>query len=352
MGGVPIAMMRQLTCPATGVLEVATVPVPRLEPGDLLVQLAYCGICGTDLMKVYAADVPKPVQLGHELVATIVAAGADVPWLPHLAVGRRIAAAHHVPDYSSHYTRRGSAPMDAQFKASNIDPGGFADLIRIPALHVRHTVVPVPEGMPALRAVFMEPLACCLRTLDRIDVVEGDTALVIGAGAVGLLFVPLFCDRSVRVLAADVRRSRLAVAAEWGAAQGFVVGEDEVAEGARAATNGRGADVVILTVLNEATLNLAMAAVRDGGAIVLFGVKPGARLPFDFWQLWRREINLVSSYSATPDLLPRAMAILQRAAYPLETTVSHVLPLDEAPEGFRLSYEGQASKVVISRERQ
>jgi L-iditol 2-dehydrogenase len=104
---------------------------------------------------------------------------------------------------------------------------------------------------------------------------------------------------------------------------------------------------VILTVVNAATMALALAAVRDGGVLVLFGVKPDAQILFDFWQLWRREINVVSSYSSTPDLLPRAMAILRRKEYALETTVSHLLPLEQAATGFQLIHDGQASKVVI-----
>jgi len=339
--------MKQLICPATGQLAVVDVPVPVIGPGEVLLRLSLCGICGTDLMKVYSPSVAKPVQLGHEVVGTVVEVGRDVH---KVAVGQRVAAAHHVPDYSTHYTRRGSAPMDALFKQSNIDPGGFAEYIRLPALQVQHTLQIVPDAMPDLRAVFMEPLACCLRTLDRAPLLEGDTALIVGAGAVGLLFVPLLRARSARVLAVDVRQERLDVVAGWGATAGFLTGRDDVVAGVRHYTEGRGADQVILTVVNPGTMQLALEAVRDGGVLVLFGVKPDTSMPFDFWQLWRREINVISSYSSTPDLLPRAMAILAREEVALEATVSHVLPLDEAARGFQLVHDGQASKVVIGRE--
>jgi threonine dehydrogenase-like Zn-dependent dehydrogenase len=88
--------------------------------------------------------------------------------------------------------------------------------------------------------------------------------------------------------------------------------------------------------------------VRDGGTILLFGVKPGCVVPLDVWEVWRREINLVSSYSSTPDLLPRSMTLLSRPDYALEQTVSHILPLQEAAIGFTLAQQGQASKVVIT----
>lgn len=337
--------MKQLICPATGLVEVAEVEEPTIGPEELLVRLRLCGICGTDLMKVYSDSVPKPVQLGHELVATVERTGQNVVGV---SPGQRVAVAHHVPDFSSHYTRRRSGPMDAQFKRSNIDPGGFAELIRLPAAHARHTTLLVPDDMPDLRAVFMEPLACCLRALDRVQLLEGDTALIVGAGAVGLLFVPLLRDRTVIPLVSDVREERLRLAQQWGAQAAFQADRDDIPAACRERTAGRGVDLVILTVLSEATLAMALAACRDGGTVLLFGAKPGAILPVDIWEVWRREINLVSSYSATPDLLPRSLAILSRADYPLEQTISHTLPLAEGPTGFELVHKGLASKVVIT----
>jgi L-iditol 2-dehydrogenase len=340
--------MRQAVCRTHGQIDVVTAEPPRLEPGDLLVRLRLCGVCGTDLMKVYDPTVAKPVQIGHEVVGEVVAAGAaaDPAW-----IGRRVTLGHHVPDYSSHYARRGSEPMDAEFKRTNIAPGGFAEYIRVPALHVQHTLQAIPDAMPDKRAVFVEPMACCLRALDRAPVMEGDTVLVVGVGAVGMLFVPLLLDRSARVVATDLRPEPLAIAAAWGAQHAVPATDSAGIEHAvRAASDGRGADLVILTVVNGATLALAMAAVRDGGALVLFGAKPDTDIVTDYWAIWRRELNIISSYSATPDLFPRAMAILARDRYPFEALVTHVRPLAAADEAFRLAHGGQAMKVVVTRD--
>ncbi len=340
-------MMKQLHSPATGVVEVIAAPAPAPGAGEVLVQMRYCGVCGTDLMKVYAPDVARPVQLGHEVVGVVAAVGADVQ---HVAVGQRVAFAHHVPDYSSHFTRRGSAPMDPLFKRTNIDPGGFAEFIRVPALHVQHVLLPLPDDLPDLRAVFMEPLACCLRALDRVPLLEGDAALIVGVGAVGLLFAPLLADRAVTTFAVDVRGERLTLAQQWGVARGFLADDPDAIAMMQAATEGRGVDLVILTVVTQATLAQAFAAVRDGGVILLFGVKPATQLPINWWDVWRRELNIVSSYSATPDLFPRALAILRRPGYTLENSVSHVLNLDNGAHAFHLAHAGLASKVVITRE--
>ena len=339
--------MRQLYCSAPGMVEVVGKPIPAIGPGEVLVRMRNCGVCGTDLMKVYAPEAARPAQLGHEVVGVVEALGEGVE---HLAVGQRVAFAHHVPDFSSHFARRGSATMDPAFKQSNIDPGGFADFIRLPAPHVQHVLHRVPDDMPDLRAVFMEPLACCLRALDRVTLREGDSALIVGVGAVGLLFAPLLADRSVTTFAVDLRVARLALARQWGVQDGFIATDSAIPARVHAATNGRGVDLVVLTVVSSATLALALSAVRDGGTLLLFGVKPDTLLAVNGWEIWRRELNIVSSYSATPDLFPRALAILRRPGYTLETTVSHVLSLEQGAQAFQIAHEGFASKVVIARE--
>jgi L-iditol 2-dehydrogenase len=338
--------MYSVTSPSLGAIEVVERAIPEIGPGEVLVELIACGLCGTDLMKVDTPDQPRPFQLGHEVVGRVFARGEGV----HLAEGTRVALAHHVPDFASHYTRRGSSTMDPVFKRSNIDPGGFADFIRVPAPQVQHSLLPLPEAVPEERAVFMEPLACCLRAIDRIDVSEGDSALLFGVGAAGMLFLPLLRDRSVQVIAADVRDQALDVARFWGAEQTANVKKVDVSEVARSATSGRGVDVVFLTVVNPAVWAQAMAAVRDGGSIVLFGVKPSTRMETDFWALWRREINVVSSYSATTEGLNRSLAILRGQGWALEQTISHRIPLRDAAQAFQLVRTGAASKVVILRE--
>lgn len=324
---------------------MAEVPVPVLRDGDILIKMAACGVCGTDLMKVYDGSVEKPVQLGHEIVGTVEAVG---PGVSGLRTGTRVAAAHHAPDFSSHYSQRGSDTQDPVFKASNVDPGGFAELIRVPAQLVPHTVLPVPTGIPTLRATFMEPLACCIRALERVPVKSGDTVLVIGVGAIGLLFVPLIRSKDANVLAADINPDRLAAAAEWGASGTFVVGKDDIPAASKQQSGGRGVDVVVLTATNPATLELALDSVRDGGTIIPFGVKPGMSPAFDFWRIYRREISIVTSYSATPAGLAEAMRILSQPGFELEKTISQVVPLADASRGFELLHKGLTTKVIVT----
>jgi L-iditol 2-dehydrogenase len=334
--------VRQLVCVETGQVETVDVAVPSLAKGDVLVKMTACGICGTDIMKVYDSSVKKPVQIGHEIVGVVVDGDG------RFKIGQRLAIAHHAPDYSSHYAMRGSETQDPVFKSSNVDPGGFSEFIRAPAALVPHTVHAIPDGMPDLRAVFMEPLACCLRALERVPVRSGDTVLVVGVGAIGILFVPLLRDLGAVVVAADVRDERLQEAGKWGASAVLAVGMDDVAAETKRVSLSRGADVVILTAVNAATMMLALSSVRDGGWIIPFGVKPDTVLRLDFWQIYRREISVVTSYSATPGGLKQAMEFLVRPGFEFERLVSHTLSLDKGQEAFDLLHAAKASKVVLT----
>ena len=334
-------MMKYLMCLQDGAADVLETDIPQIASGELLVQLNACGICATDTLKIYNTGYKKPQKLGHECVGTVVKVGAELaashqplaashqplaashqplaashqplaashqplaashqppaashqpptasrqqPAASHqpLKVGQRIAFAHHVPDYGSHYSRFGSAPMDPLFKQTNIEPGGFSEYIKLSALHVRHNVVLVPDHVPDLRAMFMEPLACTLRAMDRVPLSPGQSALVVGIGAIGMLFVPVLRDKSVTTIVSDVRPERIALAQVWGAcagmvpsAAGGVAGQDDLPALCKQHSQGRGVDVVILTALNQNTFDMALAAVRDGGTILIFGGKPEHR---------------------------------------------------------------------------
>jgi L-iditol 2-dehydrogenase len=332
-------------CVEDNTLSLIDQPRPQISDGEILVKLSACGICGTDIAKVFDPYFKKPQQIGHELVATVVETKSE-----KFKLGQRVAIAHHAPDPNSHYTTRGSAPMDPVFKSSNIDPCGFAEFIRVPKELVAETVIAIPDHVPDQRAVFMEPLACCFRALDRLSIQNGDTALIIGAGAVGILFLPLLQDAGVKSIVLDMRAERLALAKQWGAIDGCVVGGGDTSKIAKLHSDGRGVDFAILSVVTSATLETALQTIRDGGTILLFGSKPNNSFSIDWWEIWRREINLITSYSATPDLMPRAMALLAKPNYAFETLVSHNFKLAQAQQAFDLAHEGKASKIVLTGE--
>jgi L-iditol 2-dehydrogenase len=337
--------MKYLTCQQQDLVSLVERDSPHTATGELLVRMNLCGICGTDTAKVFG-DYPKPQKLGHEVVGVVHELGADVAGF---RAGQRVALAHHAPDPQSHYALRGSETMDPQFKQSNIDPGGFAEFIRVPADLVSHTVVPIPDHVPDERAVFMEPMACCLRALSRVKLAEGDVVLVVGVGAVGVLFMPLLKNMDVQAIAADIRHGRISTALAWGATAGGVPGTENLPNICKSRSQGRGADVVVLTIVNQSTVALALESLRDGGTLIVFGGKPGADLSLPMWQIWLREINVITSYSATPDNLRRALQLLSTRQYiGLEKLISHRMNLSEAQSAFELVRDGRASKIVLT----
>src|SRR5204863_653096 len=198
-----------------GRLGPETWPRPVIGAGEVLLRLRGCGLCGSDIAKIGVPATKVPVVLGHELVGDVVEIGAGVAGV---AVGDRAVAAHHVPCGACHFCRRGSESMCAAFKASNLDPGGFAEYVRVPAENVRHALFKVPRHVSDEAASFVEPLACCLRAVRRARVQPGDTAVVVGLGSIGCLFVQLLKRAGAAVVGADALAERAVFARGLGAA--------------------------------------------------------------------------------------------------------------------------------------
>ena len=337
--------MRAAICEETGLVRITALAQPEPAAGEILVRVQACGICGTDVLKVFNPSIAKPVQIGHEVVGTIAAVGAGVTaWRE----GQRLALAHHVPCYVCHYCRHGNYSMCATFKASNIHPGGFAAFVVASAAHALQTALPLPHDLPDARAVFVEPLACCVRALQRVPLQASDSAVVVGAGAIGLLFLALLRHQHIQAAALDLRSDRLALASAWGAAQALNAAESDSEAVVREWSAGRGVDLVILTVANAATVAQAQRLVRDGGSILLFGAKPGDKpATIDLWEIYRREITVLSSYSPAPADLHTALGLLQTPGFALEQLVTHQVPLEQINQGMALSRDQQAIKVLV-----
>jgi L-iditol 2-dehydrogenase len=327
---------------AAGAIELREWPDPVPGPGELLLRMSGCGLCGSDLLKISAAT-PEPVVLGHEVVGQVAAIG---PGVTRFAPGDRLVVAHHVPCFQCHYCRRESPSMCRHFKRVNLDPGGFAELVRVPAPNVEHAAFRLPEGMADETASFTEPLACCLRAVKRSRVTAGDTALVIGLGSIGCLLAQVLTGHGVQVLGSDLLESRRAL----GRASGARVLDTEAALDAALteSTAGRGADLVIVTAGGTGVLPAAVARVRDGGAVHYFAGGGGDGLPLPLAALYHRELTLTATYSSSPAELGEAFALLAGGRIRVEALVSHRLPLGRLGEGVELMRRHEAVKVYVT----
>jgi L-iditol 2-dehydrogenase len=320
-----------------------TWPRPVIGPGELLLGLRGCGLCGSDIAKVGVATTKVPLVLGHEVVGDVIEAGAGVSGF---AAGDRVVAAHHVPCGACHYCRRGSESMCAAFKTSNLDPGGFAEYVRVPVANVRHATFKIPAHVSDEAASFVEPLACCLRAVRRARVEAGDTTVVIGLGSIGCLFVQLARRAGARVVGVDLLADRSDLARRLGA---DVAGTPEVtAPAVRDLSEGRGADQVIVTGGGAAVLAWATNVLRDGGSVHYFAGGGGDALPLPLEVLYKRELTITTTYSSSPADLAAAHALIVKGEVATDRLISHHLPLDRLGEGVDLMRRQAALKVFVT----
>lgn len=325
-----------------GCLRAEDWPPPAIGPGEALVRLRGCGLCGSDIAKLLAPATSAPAVFGHELVGDVIEVGAGVAGL---AVGDRVVAAHHVPCGDCHYCHRGSASMCRAFKASRLDPGGFAEYVRVPAPNVRHATFRVPAHVSDEAASFVEPLGCCLRAVRRAGVRAGDTAVVVGLGSIGCLFVQLLKRAGAAVVGVDPIGERRELAGRLGA---DATGGEPPAEAVRELSAGRRADQVLVTGGGANVLGWAASLLRDGGAVCVFAGGQGPALPVALDTLYHRELTITASYSSTPADLAEAFRLVSGGALAVEGLVTHHLPLERLAEGVELMRTRLALKVFVT----
>jgi L-iditol 2-dehydrogenase len=311
-------------------------------PGELLLRVRGCGLCGSDIAKILAPLTATPAVFGHEVVGDVIEIGAGVP--APLA-GARVVVAHHVPCGSCHYCRRGSHSMCPAFKASRLDPGGFAEYVRVPAPNVAHATFALPAHIDDEAASFVEPLACCHRALRRAGVGPGDTVVVVGLGSIGHLFVRLLRHIGAAAVGVDDAAPRRALAVRLGV-------DARAPESAPAAiatlSEARGADHVIVTGGAARSLHWGASVVRDGGSLHCFAGGPDAAVPVGLDALYHRELTVTATYSSSPADLAEAFRLVASGAITVDGLYTHRVPLERLGEGVELMRSRDALKVYVT----
>lgn len=327
-------------------IRLEQMPVPDIGPGEMLVQVRACGLCGSDLLEWYA-DSKAPSVLGHEPVGFVSRLGEGVK---NFALGDRVFVHHHVPCFVCHYCLRGNYSSCRTFGETGIHPGGFAEYIRVPAINVERDVLHLPEGLGFEEATLIEPTACAIRGMNRAGLNRGDTVLIVGAGVSGLLFTQLSrLWGAGLVIASDLVEYRLQAARELGA--DFAINprtEDSEAK-LRELNDGRGADLVVVTVGSVSVMEDGLGLVGKGGTVLLYApLAPGATLPVRVHDLLFSEITLVSTYSCGPNETRTALEFIRRGRVRTSGLVTHRFGLEQVGEAIRLAAQADESlKIVI-----
>jgi L-iditol 2-dehydrogenase len=333
-------------------VRVEDAPEPTAGPGDLLIRVRNCSLCGTDA-KIWRSghpDLRPPRVLGHEVAGEVVAAGEGAEgW----SAGDRVQVIAAIPDGTCHECRHGwQAVCPNQERIGYQHDGGFAELMRVPAKVLAvDGVNRIPEGLSFAEASVAEPLSCVINGQEQARVGEGQTVVVIGAGPIGCLHVRLARARgAARVFLVELSRRRLELAA------GLVVPDEAVAaEGTdtvaavRELTGGRGADVIIVAAGSGRAQEDAVAMAARRGTVSFFGGLPKDRpaITLDANIVHYREVGIVGANGSTPAHNQQALELIASGAVPVADLITHRLPLEAAVEGIHTVTRGEAIKVTV-----
>ena len=334
-------------------VRVETVPVPAVGAGEVLIRVHSCGICGTDLKKIHTGSHSAPRIFGHETVGTIAALGRGVQ---DFAVGDRVVVFHHIPCGECYYCRKKTFAQCPVYKkvgcTAGFEPagGGFAGYVRVMDWIVRRGLIRIPDGVPFDQALFVEPLNTCLKGVRTLNLAEDEAVLVIGQGPIGIMLAALAKRSGARVLTSDLYPERHAVAASFGLDTPIDASRENVMDTVRAASDGRGADAVILAVGGNPLIRTAMDAARPGGRVLLFAQTQHGEAIIDPAAVCVDEKTLLGSYSASVDIQEEALRLVfdgYKQGFDLTRLVSHRFPLSEAVAALAVASEPRPTSMKI-----
>lgn len=329
-------------------LRLERVADPTPNAGEVVIQVAAATTCGTDL-KVWrrgghAKMLQPPTLFGHEAAGTIVALGAGVTgW----QIGDRVVANNSAPCLHCFFCQRQEYSLCPNLTFNN---GTFAEYLKIPAPIVEQNLLPIPDGLPAEVAAMTEPLACVLHGVARSNVKPGDRVVVLGDGAIGLMFVGFLAQQGAEVLLFGGSASRLEIGTKLGASQTFNYRQvTDVPALVRDLTDGWGADVVIEATGVPAVWETAIACARPGATVNLFGGCPkNTTITVNTEQLHYSELTLKGVFHNTPYHVRAALDLLASRTLPFELLISGQQPLHQLEQVFQAMKDRQVIKVAIA----
>jgi L-iditol 2-dehydrogenase len=323
-------------------LSYEELPVPVIAADEVLVQVRVVGLCQSDIKKIRYPLYEPPRIFGHETAGVIAAVGNEVTdW----EVGQPVVVMHHIPCMRCSYCLNDNFSMCEVYKnistTAGFTPsgGGFAEYVKVPGHIVRNGgLIPIPPGVSFEQASFVEPTNCCLKAVKKAQIAPGQSVLVAGAGPIGLMFIMLVNYFGARAIATDLLPSRIEKALSVGALKAFDPRDPDLPAKVQALTNGMGVDTTLLAVSSEKAFFQALDCTRKGGKILFFAEFPDqVEIPINPNILYRREIDLIGSYSSSYRLQSLAADIVFNRLIDVEALISDRYPLQDLSAAVNLA---------------
>ena len=326
-------------------LKLSELPAPEIKEDEALLKVDVCGVCGSDLVKIKNNLVPEGTVLGHEIVGTIVEVGSQIKkW----SASQKVVVAHHVPCLNCYFCKSGNFSMCTQFKSTNISPGGFSEYIKLSRAHLEQTAFLIPKSTVSDHEVALtEPLACCLRAVQRARVTASNSVLICGLGSIGVMLGKLCIEKGAYTFGTDILEERINFAKEMSSIQdGYLANSPEVRSWVMSKTDGRGVDIVFLASGSEKSILSALSHVRSGGKIVVFSSIPKEEGFFNN-EIYYRELTVMGSYSPSPLTLKEAYQMIITEKIKLKKLITDIVPLKELPKEINKCFNNKSVKMMV-----
>ncbi|MDE1762670.1 MAG: zinc-dependent dehydrogenase [Thaumarchaeota archaeon] len=328
-------------------VEIKSVERPKVGNGDLMITMKACGVCGSDLEKIYGQYSQPSMRLGHEPSGIVSEAGSGVK---EFKKGDRVFVHHHVPCYSCHYCLHGNETMCKKYSETNLSPCGLAEEFLVPEWNVSHGgVIKLPDSIGFDEASMIEPLACCVRAWNKAKFKQGDSVAVLGAGPTGMMHVMLAKTLGMKdIFCFDINDFRLGFAKKLGVTSVIHSTDPQAQQKILSSTQNRGVDVAIVATGSTSAIAQSLEIVRKGGTVILFGVpSKDAKMSIDISKVYSKEITITPSYAASESDTNAAFNLIAEKKINVNKLITHRFNLSESAKALEYAHQGNDSMKII-----
>ena len=334
----------------SSIISVDTTEKLTLNNGDILVEMHACGICGSDLEKVFGQYGQPSMRLGHEPAGIVLEVGVGVT---NFKKGDRVFTHHHVPCYDCHLCKHGNETMCPKYSETNLSPCGLSEEYVVPSWNVSHGgVLKISDSTSFEEAAMIEPLACCVRAWSKYHYQQDDSVAIFGVGPTGMMHVLLArAKKFSKIFCFDVNDFRLDFAKKFNITESINSLNQDRKQKILDQTDGLGVDVAIVATSSLKALEDAIEMVRKGGSVMMFGVpSKGSKLELDMNKIYSKEITLVTSYAASDQDAEEALNLIESKQINVKQLITHTYPILDSQKAFDHARSGDnAMKIIITK---